>query len=223
LSGDAKTKYQREYMRKRRAGAKPEPKTAPQPASAKAPALEARIAKLEAELGAQPGADALPKSYRERFEAMCRRQDREFEWRVKQAASTEASRLLDEIFLPGLRERLEQNERQTKAIDAALYGRTPLMPKAMFRKILACLHPDSRAAASEKMFNEAFAAFSAKSKDGVNRIEIALCGKEADRVQRPPPPSLAEMMARRAAKTAENSARAKRAAATRAAAKGPGK
>jgi hypothetical protein len=191
--------------------------------------LEAEVARLTTELARgrerdeQAGAASLPKSYRERFEAMCRRQNREFEWRVEQAADTEARRLFDELFVPNLRKRLEENESLNKTLDEVLRARRPLMSKALFRKILACLHPDSRAGASEKMFNEAFAAFNEKGEDGVNKIEIALCGKEADRVQRPPPPSWAEMMAAREKVRAENSARAKRAAATRAANKERGK
>jgi hypothetical protein len=186
--------------------------------------LEARIRELEAELAraradaVKPG-DDLPKSYRERYEARVRRLEREFEDRVKQRAGAEASRLLDEVFLPNLRERLEKAEHQQKVIDGALDRRRPLMTKALFRKVLACLHPDSRTGASETMRNEAFAAFSEKNKDGVNQIEIALCGREADRPKGRPRPTWAEIMAAREKVRAERSARAKRAAATRAARK----
>jgi hypothetical protein len=184
----------------------------------------ARVRELEAEIASVPppglakqaDAASLPKSYRERFEAMCRRQAREFEWRVKEAANVEGRKLLDEIFLPNLRKRLEEAENRNKTLEQ-IFERRPLISKALFRKALACLHPDSRAAASEKMFNEVFAAFSEKDKNNINKIEIALCGKEADRVPRAAMPTLAEMMAAREKVRAENSARAKRAAATRAA------
>jgi hypothetical protein len=179
--------------------------------------LELEINRLKAEPTIDPA--SLPKSYREKFEAMCRRQNREYEARVKQGADARARKLYDEFFLPNLRERLEKAERQNKALDAAIDRRTPIISRALFRKALACLHPDSRTGASEKMYNEAYAAFSEKGKDGVNKVEIALCGKEADRPQRPPLPTWAEMMAARERVRAENSARAKRAAATRAARK----
>jgi len=196
--------------------------------AAAAERLAARIRELEAELARErakppitkPAAidpASLPKSYRERFEAMCRRQAREFEARVEQRADEEARKLLDEVFLRHLRERLEDNEHQNQMLDQIFDQRRPIISKAMYRKILACLHPDSRAGASEKMFNEAFAAFSEKNKDGINRIEIAVCGKEADRPKRHPRPTWAEIMARREKVRAEHSARAKRAAATRAA------
>jgi uncharacterized small protein (DUF1192 family) len=46
MSGDAKTKYQREYMRKRRAGAKAEPKAA----RSHVAQLEQQISELQAEV-----------------------------------------------------------------------------------------------------------------------------------------------------------------------------
>jgi hypothetical protein len=199
--------------------------------------LKAEVARLKADLAefgnkasvTKPDAElaSLPKSSRARFEAMVRRQEREYEARVKHHAGLEARKLVDEVYLPNLRKRLEEVERQNKIIDRAFdarYGRDPLISRAMFRKALACLHPDGRATVSEKMLSEVFAVFSQKTggdvrtgRQGVNRIEIALCGKEADRPKAGPPlPTWEELQANRAAYDAKNRERAKRAAATRA-------
>jgi hypothetical protein len=188
----------------------------PGPAGHEAAALEARIRKLEAQLARERAAPpddpaSLPKSYRKRFEAMVRRQNREFEARVKHHAQQEARRVLDEISLPYWHKRLDEISSQLAGLDRL----RPLMAQATRRLILACLHSDSRMNTSEKRLNEAFVAFNDK------RIEIALCGKEAERPKMPShadvPRTWTEMMANRAAYDAKNRARARRAAATRAA------
>jgi hypothetical protein len=232
--------YYRDYMRRRRAGeAAGRPKAEASHTAAPAvkahtaaPALEARVRELEAQLAGERArrdeqagaadAESLPKSYRERFEAMCRRQAREFEWRVKQAADAEARRLFDEFFLPNLRKRLEENEQQNKHIDAVLNGRKPIISKALFQKWWAYANPGTRDQMSEADHLRLWHALTAK--EGNRKlIEIVLCGKEADRVKQAPIASFAELMAAREKVSAENSARAKRAAATRAAAKAQGK
>jgi len=166
---------------------------------------KARITELEA--GIDPA--TFSKSARERFEAMRRRQAREFEDRVKQRADVEARRLLNEIFLPDLRKRLEDNERQNKHLDVTLNRHRPIISKRLLRLLHAAAHSDRSGS------HELAVAFNTKRQE----IEIALCGKEADRPERRPMPTLAEMMANRAAYDAENRERAKRAAATRAARK----
>ena len=67
------------------------------------------------------------------------------------------------------------------------------MSRKIFRKILACLHPDR--GASEKMLNEAFDIF--------NKLELVLCGEDelpTSVVQMPR--DFAEMMAMRMRKAA---------------------
>ena len=181
--------------------------------------LEARIVEAKASKGAIDPA-TFSMTAQQKMDAWKRQQMRAMAREFDQRVLVESRRLLDESLLPTYRERLEYTERQIKAIDKALDRRSPLISKAMYRIILACLHPDSRKGATEEMFTKAFVAFSNKGdRDKVNKIEIALCGKEADRPKGPPLPTWAEMMAGRAAYDAKNRERAKRAAATRAARK----
>ena len=176
----------------------PEPPRRPDPVT-----QPARPAQREPEAEIDPA--SLPKSYRERFEAMCRRQAREFEDRVKQQANAEGRRLLDDIFLPHLRKRLEDAERQNKHLEAVLDRRRPIISKRLLRLLQAAAHSDRSGS------HELAVEFNSKRQE----IEIALCGKEADRPKGPPLPTWAEMMANRAAYDAKNRERAKRAAATR--------
>jgi hypothetical protein len=78
-------------------------------------------------------AEPLPKSYRERFEAMCRRQEREFEARVEQGVEEEAARRLNEISLPQYAKELED-------LEFSIKHRKGVMDRATYRKVLACLH-----------------------------------------------------------------------------------
>lgn len=158
---------------------------------------------------------SLPKTSREKFEAMVRRQNREFEARVKHAADVEARQQLDEFYLPYWHERLD------KVVDMLdLLGRgRPIISKKIFRIVLAAVQPTTRTSMTDEMLNDAAVAFNTKRV----AIEIALCGKEAERPELPShtdvPRSWTEMMARREKVRAKNSARAKRAATTRAARK----
>jgi hypothetical protein len=191
--------------------------------------LTARIRELEAELAreratkpaAAAAADAasLPKSYRERFEAMCRRQEREYEARVQQGTDARARKFIDEIFLPHLRKRLEDAERECESIRRIFDRRTPIIPKALFLKLWAYANPGTRDQVSEADHRRLWDALNA-NKGNRKLVEIALCGREADRPSGQPPPTWADLMAAREKVRAENSARAKRAAATRAANQG---
>src|SRR5262245_25411952 len=79
--------------------------------------LHARIRELKAKLEHEHERPAraievdpasLPKSYRERFEAMRRRLEQDFEWRVKQRAQEETRRIIEESDLPYWREQVEK-------------------------------------------------------------------------------------------------------------------
>jgi hypothetical protein len=182
-------------------------------------AAKARIAELEANVSphARDEADlaSLPKSSRERFEALVRRQEREYEARVRYAADVEARRKLDEIMLPHWHKRLDEVVGMLERLDR----RRPIIAKKTFRILQACVQPDSRGNLTKEMLHDAAVVFNTKKQE----IEIALCGKEAERPKPPShtdvPRNWAEMEAARAKAQAENRARAKRAAATRAARK----
>jgi hypothetical protein len=229
LKGEAKTKYMRKYMRRwraeQRAQAKPQAKPAAKaavPADAELAAelarLKAENARLKAELAsecdrreaakpAEADLASLPKSSRERFEALVRRQEREYTARVRQAVEVETRRFAAEVILPGWRERLNEVEKHQKILDRILDRRAPLVSKKVFRIFRACVQPDSRGNLTNAMLHDAAVAFNTNSA----AIEIALCGKEAERPKGPPLPTWEEMKAR-----AENRARAKRAAASKA-------
>jgi hypothetical protein len=83
--------------------------------------LEIELACVRAEQEAPPDAASLPKTYRKRYEVARRGLERRFKDRVRQ----EAYSLL--LFLPDLRQRLEQAERQNRR-DKGHDGRKPLVP-----------------------------------------------------------------------------------------------
>ena len=134
---------------------------------------------------------------------------REIEAQFDQRVETEARQLFDET-LKWWHSHFEQAERTIKEFDATLNRRKPIMSKRMFRILMASVQPDkggTHAAAAE---------FNSKRE----AIEAALCGSEAEQRKWALPDRLArtreELMAARAKVQAENSARAERAAATRA-------
>jgi hypothetical protein len=88
---------------------------------------KARVRELETQLEAErrereasPDPTSLPKSYRKRYEAARRRQDREYEDRIKQ----EAHRLLNELFLPSSTRGDAHN-----ALDNVLARAEPFVPQ----------------------------------------------------------------------------------------------
>src|SRR5262249_49275915 len=187
--------------------------------------LHARIRELKAKLEHEHERPAraievdpasLPKSYRERFEAMRRRLEQDFEWRVKQRAQEETRRIIEESDLPYWREQVEKAEKEAKWLDGILNKRRPIVSKKIFRIFSAAVQPDTRTTLTAAMLHDAAVEFNRNKQ----KIEIALCGKEAERPKRTLPPEAelprtrADLMARKAARTARE--RAKRAAATRA-------
>jgi hypothetical protein len=218
------TERSHRFRAKQRAD-KPRNETATKSGGADTGPLRARIRELESENArlrehppTKPVEDepaSLPKSYRERFEAMCRRQEREYAARVQFQVQQEIGRRIDEMVLPAWRQRLENAQRQYESINRILDRRAPLIPKALFLKLWAYANPGTRDQVSEAEHRRLWDALNA-NKGNRKLIELALCGKEAERPTTPPP-TWAEMMTAREKVRAENSARAKRAAATRAA------
>jgi hypothetical protein len=142
LSGDAKTKYQREYMRRMRAGAKSEPKAAPS---------KVKPAKAE------PDPGPLSMSAQEKLDAHKRRLDREhaewekaFEWRLSEAARVEVLKRTEERF----KWMKEQEEQANKIIN----GYKGVMTRSLFKRVQARCHPDAGGN------NELFIAFTALEK-----------------------------------------------------------
>jgi hypothetical protein len=114
--------------------------------------LEVENARRE---GPAPSVDAatLSVSAREKLDAAMRahkrKLDAEFETRVLE----ECRKRLDELSLPA-------HAKQLQDAQDVLHGRHKgIMPRNVFRLILSCLHPDSRASVSDRKLNEAFHEF----------------------------------------------------------------
>jgi hypothetical protein len=119
-------------------------------------------------------------SAQEKLAIALRQQQRQFEQRVRD----EVRKRLDEMVLPHHVKKLAD----AQAIIAARKG---VMPRADYKKILACLHPDRVSAELKAKYTEAFHILS--------ELEIVLC-KEAELPTEAAdfPSTLAEMMARNA-------------------------
>jgi hypothetical protein len=219
LKGEARTRYMREYMRRRRAKAPGAGlKRAPvKPASDTA--KDARIRELEAELARERAQheELPPLSKTERQDlAAYKRQiksevRRELEAQIDRRVSAEAWELLDYNIKLWL-EQFRAAEKRIKDFDAKISRYKPIISRRTWRVLMAGAHPDrggTNAAAVEVNENR-------------EAIEAALCGSEAEQRKwelTPPPMSRAELDAAREKVRAEHSERAKRAAATRAARK----
>jgi hypothetical protein len=111
-------------------------------------AAAAEQVRIETELQIKP--DDLSMSARDKLDAAIRQHkhklDQEFESRVQ----AEGRKRLEETILPML------NKRRAE-YDAVIKSRKGIMPRSVFRKILAALHPDE--GASKKMREETFQIF----------------------------------------------------------------
>jgi hypothetical protein len=152
-------------------------------------------------------------AYRRQIE---RKLDIEFEYRVRE----ELKRHLDDVALPSYL-------KEIAALERSIRDRRGIMDRVTYRKILACLHVERLIQllnisiteldpALKKRFDEAFTLFTELEKRVLNE-------KESPTTFRKMPSTYEELMAAREKVGARNSERAKRAAATRAAAKGSGK
>jgi hypothetical protein len=201
---------QRRY-RERKFGNKP----AVTKASAATAKLEARIRELEAELARERALPPPSKTERQELAAYKRQIKsevrRELEAQFEQRVDAGARELLDYNIKRWL-DQFRAAERRIKDFSEKLNRLTPIMPRKLFRQLQAAAHSDRSGS------NELAVHFN----NNKEVIEAALCGSEAERRKwelTPPPMSRAELDAAREKVRAEKSARAKRAAATRAARK----
>ena len=112
---------------------------------------------------------------------------------IRQAAVERCEQLLNDVHLPKMAKEWAETRR-------LLERRKGWMPRAVFRKVLACLHPDR--SASERMLADAFDAF--------KRLEVVLVGEKEMPTEDPTfPRTSAELDKMREAVRARNSARSK--------------
>jgi hypothetical protein len=119
---------------------------------------------------------------------------------IRRAVVERCERLLNDVHLPKLAKEWAETRR-------LLERRKGWMPRATFRKVLACLHPDR--SASERMLSDAFDAF--------KKLEVVLVSEKEMATEDPTfPRTAAELDKARAEVRARNSARGKAAHAARA-------
>ncbi len=107
--------------------------------------------------------DMLSMSAQEKLQAAIRQHKKNLDVGFAEAVQRECQKQMNELWLPHCQERLDKAA-------ALLQSRTKgVMPRSMFRKILACLHPDSRKSASEERLNEVFRNF--------EKLETILCSE----------------------------------------------
>jgi hypothetical protein len=155
-----KTEYQREYMRKRRAG-EAKPKKAkpaapevevthglsdPEAAAARIAELEVQVAQLRAN-GSEITIEMLSMSDRKKAEKFRRKLERDFAWKLDQRVLPEVQRRTED-----LRQYLWKEEAKAKELQelwsrrlngSGVAGAKGLIDRRLFRRILARLHPDS--------------------------------------------------------------------------------
>jgi hypothetical protein len=191
--------------------------------------LEAEIARLKAdkaelarvrERDEQAGAASLSMTAQQKLEAYKRQIEREvtrkLEAQFEQRVNDEARRWFDQS-LQSWCNRFAAAERQVKEWDKMFNRRKPILSKRMFRLVKASVQPDKGGT------HDVAAEFNSKAEV----IETVLCGSEAEqrdwaRVSSLPR-SVEELMAAGEKRRARDSAKAKRAAATRAANKAASK
>jgi hypothetical protein len=166
--------------------------------------LKARIAELEQRPAGEIDPATLSTSAQQKLEAFQRQYAREKDLEVERRVE-EGVRARIEEWLPSMKERTDKAER----IISSFAGR---IPRATYRQILSCLHPDSRLSTTDRKLSEAFHAF--------ERLEDVLVRE--DRPQSSPlPRTYAEMMERGRQAAEHRSERARRAAAKRRATRPP--
>lgn len=97
-------------------------------------------------------ADDLPKSHREKLEVLQRKLEKDFSDRVAVAGVEYARGLFDQA--------LQARYAEVQRIGRMLEKRKGHMTRGKFKKILSCLHPDSRLSASDAVLADAFIALS---------------------------------------------------------------
>ena len=117
-------------------------------------AAEAQIDRAELSMTAQEKLDSTIRQHKHKLEM-------EFDARVREVAKN----LLEETILPQYNKEIEDARSVIKA-------RKSIMPRAVFKKILACLHPDRWPTGTEALQARYADAFSI-----VSGLEIVLCGE----------------------------------------------
>jgi hypothetical protein len=139
----------------------------------------------------------LSMSAQQKLEAFKRKLTKEKDWEVKQRVEAEVKVHIDE-WLPRMKERIDHAE-------AIINRHKGLIPRATYRQILSCLHPDSRNSTSDEKLARAFNAF--------EQLERVLVKEEPS--QSRPMPTYAEMMEMRRKTSEKRSAAARARAAAR--------
>src|ERR1035437_719181 len=120
---------------------------------------------------------------REKFDAAIRQHKHKLDMEFEQRVRAECQSRIEQVILPEYTKEIEDAR-------AVLKARKGVMPRAAFKKILACLHPDRVDASLAKRYAEAFSIFS-----GLERV---LCSEaELPTSTSSFPRSYAEMMARK--------------------------
>lgn len=144
--------------------------------------------------GPEIGRDDLSMSAQKKLDAALLRYKRDLdaslEKKVREMVTAELERLVMDYY----REKVDQYQRVINAHKG-------LMPRATYRLILSCLHPDSRKSVSDEKLAAAMNAFLVR--------EVTLCQKDPDEQNRMAdwPRTREELAARRAAKQAKDRAR----------------
>jgi len=105
---------------------------------------------------AEPEVDptTLSSSARERLEAAMRQHKRTLEATFERRVQDAIKERVEETVLPHYNQKLAE-------YDAVIKSRRGIMTRVAHRKILACLHPDSRRSATERTLTDAFNTFNA--------------------------------------------------------------
>ncbi|MGE0035895.1 MAG: hypothetical protein AB7S93_09695 [Xanthobacteraceae bacterium] len=136
-------------------------------AKARIAELEARVADLERPAGEakrdrirREGAieaaitvDDLPQTYKEKYAVLQRKFEREKAETVRQLVNEQVKKWHKEYWLPTHTKLVKDAERVLNM------RRNGIMPKSTFKKILRCLHSDTRSNITERWLNEAFQEF----------------------------------------------------------------
>jgi transposase len=108
--------------------------------------------------------DMLSLTAQQKLEAAIKQHKKKLDAGYWDAVQRECRKHIEGVWLPSCQKRLEHAQ---AIIDSRTKG---VMPRSMFKKILACLHPDSRKSTSEERLNQVFNEF--------EKLELILCSKE---------------------------------------------
>jgi AraC-like DNA-binding protein len=134
-----------------------------------------------------------PKTWAEKFEISRRQLERTFAAAFEQRVQDECRQRIEDLSLPSYLKQLTE-------LEQLISNRKGVLDRAAYRKILACLHPDSRKSVSIERLTEAFNLFS--------KVEKWFLDEKASPTNfMPLPKTYEEMMAMREKVRAERAAR----------------